>query len=243
MDITEGQVFEAMGVKAPDAGDDTAADTQETAEKSTEQIGNAGDDDADAGDAETPTGDAGDKDPGDPKEQTNEERRANAARRRQREQREAIDKAVGGALAAEREKAKKDLEGFFSAAGLENTLTGEPITDMEGFNAWKKSYDAAKLERDLRDGKLTPEGLNAAISSNPVIQRAEETAREREEEARRTGLEAAKAKADADVAEISKLDPEVKELGDLVKMDNYEEFFGYVQRGNTLLDAYYTHTI
>ncbi len=166
--------------------------------------------------------------------QTAEQRRENAARRRQAETQAAVDQAV----AAEREKHQKELADFFQAASLKNTITGKPITSMEEFNAWKQDFAAAKLQRELKAGKLTPEALNQAIAQNPAVQQVQQMARESEEAKRRAAEAEAKVRIDAELKEIGKMDPTIKGPEDLLKMPKAKEFYAYVKRGFSFLEAY-----
>lgn len=170
---------------------------------------------------------------------TEEERRENAAQRRRQEQQAAIDRAVEEALRKEREKAQGEWSDFFNAAKLKNTMTGEPIRTLEEFQAWNQAFQTAQIAKDLEAGKLTREALDKAVADNPSVKRAEEIIR-RDEEARRQAEEAAaKARIDGEIAEIHKMDPAVSSVEDLMKMPNAKQFYEYVKRGNSFLDAYY----
>lgn len=170
---------------------------------------------------------------------TEEERRENAAQRRRQEQQAAIDQAVEEALRKEREKAQGEWSDFFNAAKLKNTMTGEPIRTLEEFRAWNEAFQTAQISKDLEAGKLTREALDQAVANNPAVKRAEEIIR-REEEARRKSEEAAaKARIDGEIAEIHKMDPAVSSVEDLMKKPNAKQFYEYVKRGSSFLDAYY----
>jgi len=171
--------------------------------------------------------------------QTEQERRENAARRRREEQQAAVDAAVQQALKAERERSKAQMDAFFAKARLKNTITGEPITTMEQFNAWSTAYDAEQLQRDLAAGKLTPEGLEKAIANSPAVKRAMEIVEREEQTAARQQETAAQEKIRADLLEIQKHDPSIREVKDFLKMPNFPQFKAYVDRGYTYADAYY----
>lgn len=238
--MKESQVFEALGlmpggdsgntpeIAAPDervaeqAGEDTKA--QVPADPAPEIARSNGESE------ETPG-----RDPETPSDGEKRARADAAARRRRQETQAAIDRA----LEAEREKHRSELDAFFQAAGLKNTITGAPITNMDEFHAWKRAFDTAKLQNDLRDGKLTPEGLEQAISSSPSMRRMKQLL-ERDEQARReSGMAAAQAKIDAELREIHALDPSIRTAEDLLNMPAAKEFYEYVRRGNTFLDAFY----
>ena len=173
-------------------------------------------------------------------QQSAQERREQAAARRRREQQEAVERAVADARAEEQRRHADELKDFFAAAGLRNTMTGEPITTMEEFRTWQRAYDAQKLEDDLNAGKLTQETLDRAISNNPIVRKAQEVIRASEEAKRQSELAAAQARAEAEIAEINRLDPEAKleRVEDLLKMDNAKEFYDFVKKGNSFVDAY-----
>ena len=169
---------------------------------------------------------------------TEEQRKENAARRRREETRAAIDKAVQDAVKAEQDRSKAEMDAFFAAAALKNTLTGKPITNMEEFNEWKQAFDAAKLQRDLKAGKLTPEGLQKVIEQTPAMKQVQQIAQKQEETAKQQSEAAAKARVDAEIAEIHKLDPTISEVKDLLKMPKAKEFYDLVKKGNSFLDAF-----
>ena len=177
-----------------------------------------------------------DKGPG--QQLTEEQRKENAARRRREETQAAIDKAVQDAVKAEQDRSKAEMDAFFAAAALKNTLTGKPITNMEEFNEWKQAFDAAKLQRDLKAGKLTPEGLQKVIEQTPAMKQVQQIAQKQEEATRQQSEAAAKARVDAEIAEIHKLDPTISEVKDLLKMPTAKEFYALVKKGNSFLDAF-----
>lgn len=257
MEITEAQVFEAFGLgeqaqepaaPATENREEKGAQGQEVAEpaqetetgeeekREEENLENQGEpDQADVNPED------GEEDP-EKKPLTVEQRRENAERRRQQQeqQRKAeIDRAVSEAREQERKAAGEALADFFRNAGLKNTITGEPITTMEEFQQWNTAFKAARIERDLKAGKLTPEDLNDAIGSHPAVQAARKAADtvSAEEQARKAAAE--KAKIDAEIAEIGKVDPSIKSVGDLLKMPNAKEFYDMVRRGYSFKDAHY----
>lgn len=175
--------------------------------------------------------------------QTMEERREHAARRRREEQQAAVHQAVEAALQAERQKHAEEMKAFFAAAGLKNSITGEAIDSMEAFEKWKKSFDEAKLQNDLKAGKLSREVLDQlvhqAVENNPVVKQAQEIVSRQTQLEEQQRMEAAKARMDAQIAEIHKMDPSINSLRDLLRAPNAKAFYEYVNRGNTYVDAYY----
>ena len=167
-------------------------------------------------------------------EQTLQERAANAARRRQQEQQAAIEEA----LQAERDKHSKVMLEVFQKAGLTNTFTGKPITTMDEFNEWHQKFADTKLQQDLQAGRLTTEGLNQLIEQNPIIQQARQIVQNSENVQKEQQAAADQARIDSELAEISKLDPTIKGVADLLNMPTAAQFKGYVDKGYSFLDAY-----
>lgn len=165
---------------------------------------------------------------------TPEERRANAARRRQQEQQAAVDAAVR----AEQEKNAAQLADIFKKAGLKNTITGETITTMEQFNSWYSQFQSAQVEQALKKGQLTPEIMDQLIRQNPVVQQAQQVIEQVQsaQAAQKSAAEDSRVKAE--LAEIAKLNPEIKEFGDILKMETAPEFRKYIGFGYRAIDAY-----
>lgn len=248
-DISTASIYEALGVTPPGEGGNeqaaaepaaqgtqseeggneqgVAAPASESGGKPTAEEGNAGPEKAGAGSTEGTEPATGSL--------SEDERRENAAKRRREEQQQAINEA----LEQERERSKGEWASFFAKANLKNTLTGQPITTREEFNSWHEAYSAKKLERDLKAGKLTQEGLNAAISENPTIKKLQENMEREAETAKRNSAAEARARIDAELKEIHELDPSINTTADLLKMPNAKEFYEYVRKGNSFVDAFY----
>lgn len=253
MDMTEEKVYAAFGLEAPEqnpapgeneqapaepapvaepAGTDTGENEQEPAAPAQEPENQETDHE---GDGQAPAGQEN--------AMSQEQRRENAARRRQQEQQAAIDAAVSKALQEQKEKNDAAWQSFFQRAQLKNTISGEPITSIDQFDAWKTEFDAQKLNSDLKAGKLTAEQLNQVIASHPAVRQAqtmiqaEETARQQRQQAEE------QQRISAEIAEIGKLSAQigggtVTGIQDLLAMPKSEEFKGYVAKGYSFLDAY-----
>ena len=242
MNFTEQQVYEALGLgekvqepaKPAEQGAEQPAEKPEEAEQVAEAT------------AEPEAQAVGDPKPDEKPEEgagqqvmPPEQRRENAARRRQEEQRIAIDRAVQEAIRQEREKNTAEMQDFFAKAGLKNTVTGKPITNMEEFRAWNEQFSRAKLERELKEGKLTPEGLETAIGSHPAIRQAQQLAADRQAQEQAQKNDEIKARIDAEVAEIHKLDASINSLEDLLRAPYGQELYAMTQRGYSIKDAHF----
>ncbi len=250
-EMNEASIYEALGVTPAgegEKGQEPAAPAATEPKEPTGEGAKAQEPAAPAPEGKEPTTQpTPDKPDGQPKaedakapdQMTEEQRRDNAAQRRRQEQEAAIQQAVNAAVEQERARSKSEWDAFFKRANLKNTLTGAPISSLEEFQKWEADFKAAKLERDLKAGKLTPEALDDAIRSNPTVQQMQADAEQRKAEAEKAAAAESKAKIDAEIAEIHKLDPSINTTADLLKMPNAKEFYGYVQKGNSFIDAYY----
>lgn len=143
------------------------------------------------------------------------------------------------AMEAMEQRQKQQWADFFQTARLQNTMTGKPITSREEFDSWKREFDAAQLQKNLQEGKLTQADLDAAIANSPAVKAAQEYAQRQQEAQRQQAETEAQARINAEIAEIGKLEPGVKSVEDLLRLPNARQFYEYVRRGNTFLDAYY----
>jgi len=184
--------------------------------------------DGDAGEGEVGKGES--------PELTPEQRSKNAARRRKHEVEEAVEKA----RQETQEAAKKQWDDFFASAGLKNPLDGnKPITNLAEYQAYKAQHAAAQLQKNLREGKLTPEALSKVVEETPIMKKAQKLISQVEAEEAAAKKAQAQVKIKEELAEIGKLDPSIKTVEDLLKMERAEQFREYVRRGNSFYDAFY----
>lgn len=247
--ITEAKLYEAFGLTPPEGQgaqeQETAAPAAEASQVETTQGAQEQEVAVPAVEETEPAAtesadDDGQEPAGEPEKQamSQDERRANAARRRQQEQQAAIDKAVADAIRAEQGKTDAAIADIFVRAGLKNSFTGENITNMEQFNAWHQQAADAQLQRELKSGKLTAESLNQLIDQHPAVKQAQALVQQTAQAQKAQQAAADRAKIDGELAEIGKLNPEIKGVADLLNMPTAAQFKGYVDKGYSFLDAY-----
>lgn len=259
MEITEAKVYEAFGLTPPEQdtgegaqGQEVAAPAQENPETQTE-TGAQEQEPAAPAESDAHTGADGQNGPepesgvqesnirenGTGKEAlTPEQRRENAARRRAQEQQAAVNQAVAAARREEQAKYDRVMQDFFAQVGLKNPDTGEAITSMEQFNAWKQAHDAQQINQSLKAGKLTAEQLNQIISNHPAVRQAQQVVQQAQTEQARQQEAADRERIDGEIAEIGKMDPSIHSVGDLLKMPKAAQFRELVGKGYSFLDAY-----
>lgn len=171
-------------------------------------------------------------------QQTPQQRHEYAARRRQQELQAAIDDAVAAARQQmQRENAAK-MDEIFARAGLVDSTTGEPIKTLEQFEQWYQGFQNAKIEQKLKRGKLTRDVLDQLISEHPTVKKAEEAVRQFTDAEAKQRAQAEQTRINGQLAEIAKLNPEIKGLADILQMPTAEAFRANVEKGMDFLDAY-----
>ena len=158
-----------------------------------------------------------------------------AARRKAEAERDAaVAKAKEEAL-AEKQKAVDEV---YKDLGLTNPYTKKPITTKAEYDAWKQQADIEKKSMVAKKSGMTDGEFDEFVANLPEVKAAREIKEQAEQTMRQAQAEQAKVKVDKQIAEIQKLDPSIKSLDDLRAMENYEEFYDRVKRGQSLVEAY-----
>ena len=266
MELTEEQVFESLGLEntqeaenpadaetAPTGAEETNLPAEEPGQNPSEPM------------TETPVGGEPESEPEadrQPAVETAPPPWVAEARRRAAQQ-AAIEAARQQAMAEARQKAEEEMRQFFSSAGLRNPYNDTAITTMDEYRAYQEQHQAEQLRRELAEGTLTPERLNEVVQdalnrrlqgslNQPepeTKQPSGQTAGKREPETRNTpdntetpntGLsQQEQIQIEAEVTEISRMDPNVKEPADLLKQPWSQDFYQFVQEGYSFLGAYH----
>lgn len=154
-----------------------------------------------------------------------------AARRKAEAERDA-------AIAQAKEDAQKQVDEFFKTSGLMNPYTGQPITTRAEYEAYRERFEADQKAKLMEKAGITQEEFQAFVQGLPEVRAARQAKAEAEAAARQAREQEAKARVDEQLRQIRAIDPTVKELGDLAKLDTYPKLYDMVKRGYSILDAY-----
>ncbi len=154
----------------------------------------------------------------------------------------ALEAAAAQAAARERARQERVLADFFRSANLRNPVTGEIIRDMAGLEAYNQAAETRRLERNLAEGKLTPEDIDALIRRR-LEQRETQPQRGAAPASpppgpAREAPQVTEEQVAAELSEIHRLDPTVNSLEDILKGPERDAFVTAVHRGNSFLDAF-----
>lgn len=151
-----------------------------------------------------------------------------AARRKAEAER---DEAIRKAKAEADEEAGKAIKEAFEAIGMTNPYTGKPIRSREDLDAYKKAYAEDRKAQTLKRTGMSEEEYQKLIDADPRIQKANEVVQKATEQMTQASIK-------AQLEEIQKLDPDVKDLQSLQQMETYKPFYDLVQKGYSFVDAF-----
>ena len=152
-----------------------------------------------------------------------------AARRKAEQERDA---AVKQAREEAEAKAKKDMDAMIAEMGLDNPYTQEPIRTVAEYEKYKATHAQKQHEQRLRDMDMTEDQYKEYVDQIPEVQEARRVT----ESAKQAQM---KAQVEAEIKQISQMNPAIQSVEDLVKDDKYDEIFQRIQNSNiSLYDAY-----
>ena len=158
-----------------------------------------------------------------------------AARRKAEAERDA---AIAKARQAAPAEAQRTIDEAFRNSGLTNPYTKKPITTKAEYDEYRARFEAEKKARILKKSGMSDEEFKQFVEGLPEVKQAKEAQAAAETAARQAREQQAKLKVEEQLKEISALDPTIKELKDLAKMETYPKFYELVKRGNSLTDAF-----
>ena len=118
--------------------------------------------------------------------------------------------------------------------GLTHPVTGQPITSVRDYMDALAIQQRQASEQVLEEKGIDPQMIDRMIASNPVVMQAQQVIEQ-------TKQNEAEAQLQRDIAEISKIDPNIKSLGDLANLPNFQDMVNYVAQMDgkaSIVDAY-----
>lgn len=232
MEIDYGAVFDVevpettTGAEETEAAEPSENDTTTAAAQGAEEQEAAAPAVEETEESEQPQAEAPEQEP-----KTDRDAQFAAARRKAEAERDA-------AIAQAKEDAQKQVDEFFKTSGLMNPYTGQPITTRAEYEAYRERFEADQKAKLMEKAGITQEEFQAFVQGLPEVRAARQAKAEAEAAARQAREQEAKARVDEQLRQIQAIDPTVKELGDLAKLDTYPKLYDMVKRGYSILDAY-----
>lgn len=166
-----------------------------------------------------------------PAQSLEENARYAAARRKAEAERDA-------AIRKAREDAAKAIDEAFKNSGLTNPYTGKPITSKAEHDAYRAQFEAERKKQVLRKSGMTDEEFDAFVQDLPEVKAAREAKAAAEDAQRAAREREAQAKLDEEIRKIGAMDPNVKSVEDLLKLECYPRIRERVRKGYSISDAY-----
>ncbi len=135
---------------------------------------------------------------------------------------------------AEAEMRRRDERIARMCKDFKNPITGQEIHTVDEYLEALDAQERMNAEQKLRDSGVDPQFLEEAISRNPVVMQAQQVMeRQKQEEMDRQIAN--------DIKEIGKLNPAIKNIGDLSKDESFVAVYERWQKSNfteSLYDIY-----
>lgn len=163
-------------------------------------------------------------------ENLSENNRWEISRRRAEKEADArVQREVQAALA------QRDAEFARRFGRYVNPRTGKPIaSERDYLDAMDAHEEAAREKRIAETGRVTAEDMRAIARKEVAEQQAELAKQAKIERMRVEG----ERQLNEQMAELSRIDPTLKSMADLPKMENFDQFDALVRNGLDLVSAY-----
>ena len=117
--------------------------------------------------------------------------------------------------------------------GLTNPVTGQPISNVEEYFDALAAQQRKANEQELEEKGVDPKLIDRMIAQNPVVMQAQQVIEQNQ-------MMATEQRLQNDLAELSKIDPNIKGIHDLAEMPNFPQMLEYLERNKnaSIVDAY-----
>ena len=139
------------------------------------------------------------------------------------------------------EDARRKYEGVINARnqqiaamcqGVTHPITGRPINTVDEYFDALAIQQRQAQEAELQDKGIDPSLIDKMIATNPVVMQAQQVLQH-------TMANEATQRVQNDLAELMKIDPNIKGIQDLANLPNFNEILTLVDRNKlSLVDAY-----
>lgn len=166
---------------------------------------------------------------------TDEDARFAAARRRAEAERDAAIAKVRQDAQAE---AQKTIDQFFANSGLVNPYTRQPIQSKAEYEAYRERFEAERKQELMQKSGMSPDEYQTYVNDLPEVRAARKAKEAADKVAREAREREAKLRVEEQLKEIQAIDPSVKDISDLSRMETYPKLYDLVKRGYSISDAY-----
>jgi len=117
--------------------------------------------------------------------------------------------------------------------GITHPTTGQPITNVRDYIEALSIQQRQANEAELQEKGIDPSMIDRMIESNPVVMQAQQVLQSAQEAQAGAALQ-------RDMAELTKIDPSIKDINDLAALPTFPQMLDYIAKypGVTVVDAY-----
>lgn len=116
--------------------------------------------------------------------------------------------------------------------GITHPVTGQPITNVRDYVDALAIQQRQTNEQELQEKGVDPTIIDRMIAANPTVMQAQQVIEHAQQAETQARLE-------RDIAEISKIDPNIKSLGDLASLPTYAQMVEFCMHTKaSIVDAY-----
>jgi len=118
--------------------------------------------------------------------------------------------------------------------GITHPITGQPITNVHDYVDALAIQQRQASEQELTDKGIDPSVIDRMIAANPVVMQAQRVIEQSQ-------MAGAQYQLQQDLAEITRLDPNIKGIQDLANLPTFPQMLEFVERNKgqvSIVDAY-----
>ena len=117
--------------------------------------------------------------------------------------------------------------------GITHPVTGRPITSVQEYVEALAIQQRQQNERELEEKGVDPSIINRMIETNPVVMQAQQVLEKAQADQAQAALQ-------RDVEELSKIDPNIRDVNDLASLPTFPQMVDFVakNKGVSIVDAY-----
>lgn len=130
-----------------------------------------------------------------------------------------------------KKRMEAEMDKAFAGMGLTDPYTNKPINTKAEMDAYLERLHSEQIKEVQEKAGMTQEDYQRFVDSLPEVQAGKAAMKQVE------NLEI-QARIDKDLGEIRKINPNIKTMEDVAKLDNFQQLFDMVGRGYSLPDAY-----
>lgn len=133
---------------------------------------------------------------------------------------------------------QKELDTEIAGIGITDPYTGKLIQSRDDLKAYAKSAQENYVQEAASNAGMSKEQFEELVSKHPDVQNARAERAQLEAERQKAQMEQARARLDNDIAEITKMNPDIKSFDDLRKLDKFSDIYDLIKNNYRPQHAY-----